>query len=276
MFIPDMPNVPPQNVPVMIAQANQAQQGDVTTIRTLGVCSPVPNAMYSLENVVEPIGEAQAYFRMYEHQTVTGHATITILQQPKNGILRLVTQADVGTILQGDTGTIRPDAGLYFYLPENGYLGKDKAIILVDFGNGLKVKVIFFFQAIEGQLGNTGLENYCSKTGTDWKISSTLDANGTNTITSVEYQSPATSAADATNTNVAALASWINSTDLNGNTAGITVNVADLAGAAIGQDTGTTSPLTLLLRAMAGISIPTPPTTASFFPPPTSAKETLQ
>ncbi len=34
MYIPDMPNVPPQNVPVIIAQANQAQAGNATTART--------------------------------------------------------------------------------------------------------------------------------------------------------------------------------------------------------------------------------------------------
>ena len=97
MFIPDMPNVPPQNVPVMIAQANQAQSGNTATVRTLGVCSPVPNNNYSLENVVEPIVVAQGYFQLYEHRTLTGTATTTIVQQPKHGVLRLVTEADRGT-----------------------------------------------------------------------------------------------------------------------------------------------------------------------------------
>jgi hypothetical protein len=181
-------------VPVMIAQANQAQTGDVTTIRTLGVCEPVPNERFSLENVIGPIDSAKAYFRLYEPQQMPdGSATITILQQPKHGILRLVTQADVGTILPSGGDPVDPTAGLYFYLPEEGYLGKDKAIVMVEIG-GVKVKVVYFFQAIEGGLGNTGLERLCSKTGYHWKISSTLDANGTSTITSVEYQSPLTTA----------------------------------------------------------------------------------
>lgn len=54
MFIPDMPDVPPQNVPVLIAQANQAQPRDVKTVRTLGVCFPAPNEDYTLENVIAP------------------------------------------------------------------------------------------------------------------------------------------------------------------------------------------------------------------------------
>ena len=226
MFIPDMPNVPPQNVPVMIAQANQAQPGDTTTIRTLGVCSPVPNAMYSLENVVEPIGEAQAYFRMYEHQTVTGPATITVLQQPKHGILHLVTEADGSKFGEGVFDPTNPG---YAYLPESGYLGKDKAIMLVDFGGGLKVKVVFFLQAINGPLGNTGLEDYCSKTGTDWKISSTLAPDGTSTITSIDYQTPA--AAGTPVTNAATLTSILGTSlasSLDANTSGITLTLANL------------------------------------------------
>ncbi|OIQ77100.1 hypothetical protein GALL_412120 [mine drainage metagenome] len=198
MLIPDMPNVPPQNVPVMIAQANQAQPGNTTTIRTFGICSPAPNNNYSADNADDPIADAKFYLRKYENRTVTGPATVTIMQQPAHGILRMVIQADVGTILASDTGTIDPADPGYLYLPEADYLGKDKAIMLVDFGGGLKVKVVFFFQAINGPLGNAGLERLCSKTGVFWKISSTLDTNGTSAITSVEYQSPATLAADTT------------------------------------------------------------------------------
>ncbi len=51
-------NVPPQDVPVMIAQANQAQPSDVKTTRTLGICFPAPNDDYSLENVLVPALEA--------------------------------------------------------------------------------------------------------------------------------------------------------------------------------------------------------------------------
>ncbi len=188
MLIPDMPNVPPQNLPVLIAQANQAQPNDVTTIRTFGVCSPVPNHNYSAENGEDPIGVAQAFMQAFENKTVTGPATTVILQQPKHGVLRLVTQADVGTILSSGGDPVDPAAALYLYLPVDGYVGNDSATIQVDFGNGLKVNVKYYFQAINGVLGNTGLEDLCSKTGNFWKISSTLDANGSSTLTSVEYQ----------------------------------------------------------------------------------------
>jgi len=173
MFIPDMPNVPPQDMPVMIAQANQAQAGDVKTMRTIGVCEPVPNEDYSLENVFSPKGSAAYYLRMYEHQSVTDTdpATVTILQQPKHGILRLVTEADRGTILNSEGGPLDPASGLYAYLPKKGYVGKDSATALVEIA-GVKVKVVYFFQAWAGGLGNTGLEELCGKRGYHWKISS--------------------------------------------------------------------------------------------------------
>jgi hypothetical protein len=170
MAIPDMPNVPPQNVPVMIAQANQAQAGNAMA-RTIGVCATAPNQNYSLENVIEPIYSSQSYFRMYENRTVTGPATTTILQQPAHGVLRLVTQADVGTILASGGDPVDPAAALYFYLPESGYVGKDSATILVDFGS-VKVTVKYYFHAVSGPVEE---QDYCGKTGPYWKISSTID-----------------------------------------------------------------------------------------------------
>jgi hypothetical protein len=189
------PIVPtPQNVPVMIAQANQAQPNDVTKTRTLGVCYPAPSEQYTGDNTISPIAAAETYLYLYEHQkSVTSPATVTVLQQPKHGVLRLVTEADRGTLFNGDHGPLDPAIaaakGFYAYLPENGYL-KDSATLLVDFGGGIKVKLVLFFKDFRGTLGNTGWEDLCSKTGKMWKISSTLDANGNSTITSVEYQSP--------------------------------------------------------------------------------------
>ena len=181
MFIPDMPNVPPQDVPVMIAQANQAQSGDVKTTRSVGICHPVSNgtlSTQSLENVIDPIGEAKGYFDLYEHQSVTGSAIITVLQQPKHGILRLVTEADNFGI-----GRFDPTDPGYVYLPEKGYLGKDSATVLVEIGS-IKVTVVYFFQAVNHPLGSYWVKELCGEKGYSWKISSTLDSNGNSTITS--------------------------------------------------------------------------------------------
>lgn len=212
MAIPDMPNVPPQNVPVLIAQVNQAQTGAATTAHVLGVCSPVPSSKFSLENVEEPILVARYYLQEYANKSVSAPATTTILQQPKHGVLRLVTEADRGTLFGSTADPLDPNAGLYAYLPEQGYLGKDSATILVDFGGGQQVLVKYYFQAISGVLGNDWAGDYCSKTGAFWKISSNLDANGTNTITSVEYQSPTTIATGTTVVDTVALASTLGTT----------------------------------------------------------------
>jgi hypothetical protein len=191
---------------------------DVTTTRTLGVCYPAPSEQYNGDNTLSPIASANNYFYDYEHQTYeqqniaakvkANSASVTILQQPKHGVLRLVTEADRGTLFD-NSATFDPTAAEYAYLPEKGY-GNDSATLLVDFGGGLKVKVVYIFQQHEGPLGNTGWEDVCTKTGTQWKISSTLDANGNSTISSVEYQSP-TIAAGATSTDTAALASTLES-----------------------------------------------------------------
>lgn len=175
MFIPDMPNIPPQDVPVVIAQANQALGGSGIGARTVGVCAPSPNHNYSLENVRVPILAAGHYLQAYENRPSPATATTAILQPPKHGVLRLVTEADVGTILESGGDPVDPAASLYLYLPDSKYVGKDTAIIQVDFGNGLKVNVKYYFQAVNrGGLGDDWVGDYCSKTGPYWKISSTV------------------------------------------------------------------------------------------------------
>ncbi len=170
MLFLDIPNVPPQSIPVMIAQANQAQSNNVTKTPVFGVCQPAPSLEYTGDNTLSPIVSAQTYFYSYGQKNVTGPATVTILQQPKHGILRMLTEADRGTLFSSSSGPIDPADACCVYLPEQNY-GKDSATLLVDFGGGLKVKLVYFFQQHEGPLGNTGLEDLCAKTGIYWKIS---------------------------------------------------------------------------------------------------------
>ena len=196
MFIPDMPNVPPQDVPVMIAQANQAQSSTALTVRTVGICYGIPNGVDTSPtggNVVDPREEAHNYLFNYEKKNVanTVPTTVTILQQPAHGILRLITQADIGTILPGSGGTVDPANPGYIYLPEKGYIGQDKAVVLVEIG-GVKVKEIFYFHDMDERTSpcNGGDGIYST-----WKISSTLDASGNSTLTSVDYLPSLTTAA---------------------------------------------------------------------------------
>lgn len=170
------PNPPTQGVPVRAqatvaplgAAAGTRQSEHATKMRTLGVCAPSPNHAYSGDNVIEPIGKAHGYFQRYEHRDVTGMETTTILQQPKHGVLRLLTEADGNAFGEG---RFVASSQLYVYLPEQDYVGKDSATIQVDIG-GTKVKVKYYFHAISGVLGDDGRSEYCSKTGYSWQISS--------------------------------------------------------------------------------------------------------
>ena len=175
MFIADMPNVPPQDVPVMIAQASQAEQGSTKPVRTVGICQPVQNVGLPSgdisEVVIRPASEAATYFLLYEHREVeeTETTTVLVLNNPKHGTLK------------------KGENGYFSYLPKAGYLGKDSATVLVDI-KGLKVKVVYSFLATDSDTGgNRSIEILCGKKGYRWKISANIDANGNNTIKSVEY-----------------------------------------------------------------------------------------
>jgi hypothetical protein len=132
-----------------------------------------------------------------------------VLQQPKHGRLDA-------------------DTGLYY--PEAGFFGKDSVTYLVEIGDH-RVKVTFFIQTNQG-VGTESYKKLCPNPYY-WKISSTLDTNGNSTLTSVEYQSPATDTA----TLAAILGSSVNS--LFG-TSGVTLSLADLTGGALGQAAGST------------------------------------
>jgi len=198
MFPIDMPPVPPQEQTIVIAQADSAQQQVTGKERILGVCHPVPNSIPPEgargEYVVDPIYNAEGYFIKYEHKTVTGATNVTVLKEPQNGTLQLMTAANVASF---GFGRFVEGSKSYAYFPNPGYIGKDRATFLVDIG-GQKVKVVYFFQSVGHPLGNTGFDELCAKTGYTWKISSTLDASGNSTITSIEYQSPTTSATGST------------------------------------------------------------------------------
>jgi len=269
MFIPDMPNVPPQDVPVLIAQANQAQSGNTTTVRTLGVCSPAPNHNYSLDNVTDPILLAGDYLQSFEYRDPPATATTAIVQQPVHGVLRLVTEADRGTLFDSEADPLKPSAQLYAYLPDSNYVGNDSATIQVVYGNGLKVNVKYFFQSVNrGGLAEDWMDTYCSKTGFYWKISSTLDSNGTSTLTSVDYL-PSLATATTPVTNTITLDSILGTSlasNLDANTSGVTLNIANLPNAAVGQTVGTAITLDTTAAGNGWYIDPNPAANTDFLP----------
>ncbi len=151
----------------------------------------------------------------------------------------------MGTLAYDQDGKVTGDTGerSYYYHAEAGYVGQDSTTLLVEIG-GYKVKVTYFFHVFaEVIYDDIPLKNEHCPNGYYWRISSTINSNGTSSLTSVEYQSPTTSATGSTVVDTAALASTLGSTllsNLTGDTTGVTVNLADLPGAAVGQTTGST------------------------------------
>ena len=152
-----MPNVPPQDVPVMVAQATAVAQSSEKTDRVIAVCHLAQNPANppsTAVNVIEATMAVEDYLTKWEHKKIKGIVTSRILQQPSHGLLR-------------DEG-----GGAYSYVPELGYLGKDQGTLLVEM-SGLKVKVIYFFQVLGTLPDDADEQQYCPKY--KWKISQVVD-----------------------------------------------------------------------------------------------------
>jgi hypothetical protein len=81
--------------------------------------------------------------------------------------------------------------GDFAYLPEKGYIGSDRATLLVEVG-GKKIRMEYFFRvmqtvpdAYEGE-PSIWEQGYCPVKARVWKISSTPDVNGNNTLVAAE------------------------------------------------------------------------------------------
>jgi hypothetical protein len=213
MFFMDLPDIDLQYQPVMVAQVNQGREEKRTSMRTMGICYPVPNDGHSGENVIMPKASAADYLRSFEQKKVPYNppAVLTILEQPKHGVLHLVTEDDRGTLFGVTAGPLASDASLYAYFPDKDYVGDDKAVFLIELQD-VKVKVAYFFQSIpEISIGGYGIEEYCKKTGFKWKISSTVDSNNASTITSVSYLDPGLGQEETLD--IEGLNSWLSSLD---------------------------------------------------------------
>ncbi|MDD5058335.1 MAG: matrixin family metalloprotease [Sideroxydans sp.] len=188
------------------------------------------------------------------------------MQNPKHGVIRLVTEADRGTFFSSKSGPINPAYEPYAYLPEQGYLGNDSATFLVDFG-GKIVKVVYYFKVVDHPVGNDGDMEIC-KSGPYWKISSTLAPNGTSTLTSVEYQQLTLDAGNTT-TDISTLASTLDSSILSSlsvDPTAVTLNIADLPNAAVGQTTGSTITLDTTASGYGWFIDPTPADNSEYLP----------
>jgi hypothetical protein len=232
MLFMDMPDVPPQYTPIIVAQASQAQQQGVE--RTIGICHPIENRLeskLSAVNSVSPVGAAYSYLKNIEHRKIDDAAYLaakmTLLQAPTHGEL----------LLDDDSGS--------YFSSDYTYTGPDQATVLVEIGD-YRVKVTYHFVLMQNVPGSndegtaTDNKNICPN-GHIWKITTTNDASGNFIVSSIDYLPPTTSAAGATVGDIATLASTLGASvlsTLTGDTSGVNLTFADLPGAAVGQTVG--------------------------------------
>src|SRR6266581_6344851 len=165
MFAIDMPDVPPQYPPVVIAQASLAKQANTTADRTIGVCHLIenrPESRLSAKNSLGPVEWVWSYFKREEKQVFNRAelkaAKASLLQAPAHGTLEI-----------GSTG------GAAYFPTGPDYFGPDRATVLVEIG-GLKVKVLYFFKVMQSVSGGSDQgspqddKKNCPK-GEMWKIS---------------------------------------------------------------------------------------------------------
>lgn len=233
MFIYDIPNVPPSlSTVVMVAQANIGQPNAAKREHKIGVCGVV-NPGGTGHVGLSLLTVANSYLKGSVEKINRATANITVIKQPKQG--RLEPDSD------GNWAYAK-------YLPDAGYLGDDLLAIKQDSfaikveGNGYAVTIYYFMAVTDGVGVRLNPDPVCKgdKGRGYWKISSTLDAYGSSTITAIDSQRYTASATDTSVGNIATFASPMGSSLLSNlvNNAGITFNLADLPNGALGQTTG--------------------------------------
>jgi hypothetical protein len=178
--------------------------------RTLGICQPIENkqeSRLSAVNGMSPVGDAMTYLEKLENRKFANYETafyagkITLLQAPIHGELKL-----------------GQNSGAY-YSNDYSYEGPDSATVLVEVG-GYQVKVIYHFVLMHDVPGSgdegtaTDQKDICPK-GEMWKISTTPNADGNITVSSVEYL-PADPSTSNTTLTSDSLDAWLSLAQLDG------------------------------------------------------------
>ncbi len=152
----DMPVIPPQYAPVVVAQASQPDRGDAKIDRTIGICHPIensrrPGGMHG--SSLSPVLGVKNYFYAIEGRKVEGSGKIRVQKNPTHGTLESFSE--------------RSGEENMTYLPTLGYFGPDHATLLVNIGR-LQVKAMYFFH-VEEVLDNFSDKRLCPENY--WKIS---------------------------------------------------------------------------------------------------------
>lgn len=170
-----IPSIPSQEPPVMVADASSVQSSAPQQVdRVIGVChlSENPYDPTSAINSMSPPLDTKNYFRVHEHYKIEGQPSVSVLQIPTHGTL------------------VDDGGGDYVYYPEKGYLGNDRATLLVELGSK-KVRMEYFFRVMQHVPDQEGVNPYadnCPNKVRVWKISSTTDTSGNTILAAVDYE----------------------------------------------------------------------------------------
>jgi hypothetical protein len=224
MLIMDIPNVPPQAAPVLmqiaaVTQKTPSKPDPESLYGSMGVCMVSPtlekmgigtDPLFSNGMSLSP--QSEGLRRLPEAandvalQKAAEYASVQILLQPKHGVI------------------VHKD-GDFNYIPTKGYVGNDKVVFLVNI-DGRIVKTVYYLKVVDAELNSQTFDalykKYCPEE-TDWQISSNT-TEGNAIVSNFAQNLLSSFATSGTSTLLST---------------GITVNIADLPGGAVGQTTGT-------------------------------------
>ncbi|MBI5430101.1 MAG: hypothetical protein HY938_06545 [Nitrosomonadales bacterium] len=241
MWIADAPtpNIDPPAI-YLAANTVAAQAGGAT--HKLGVCRAINRPAD-----ITPTGNAEMYLYQFMHKDMNFELNANGSLRPDTSV-RITEQPKHGKLVQEYPNATDYRKYHYKYIPDADYADYDHFVMEVT-ADGISVQIYYTMSVgLPGEPTYVVDENgqrtddlsVCPKPY--WKISAILNSDGTNTITSVEYQSPFTDAVTST-TDTAALASTLGSSILNSlsvDPSSVTFNIADLPNGAAGQVVGNT------------------------------------
>ena len=236
MFTMEVPYVPVQDAPIVMAQAT-ASGATTQPDYLLKTCEEVPSVggIVTAMNLVDPAGSLAANIGNRDHRWIDSDTVATIkitqLQGTTHGKLILDEKAGkystpVGTpdgkIIYQETGAARVS---YIYESKPGYVGKDKAVFLAEF-EGKRYKIVI-----------------------DLVVSTVIDENSPQCPPTklIKVSKPTTGSSGI---------------DLGG----ITLNIADLPGGAVGETTGTSITLDTNAAGYGWYVDPNPASNSDFLP----------
>ena len=186
MWVSDMPVAPAQTSSVMvIAQTNQMQARANKSGHVMGVCSLVTaNQGQATSGELNPAMNATGYFNYFDKNNKLlnigdprvdennkrlnfDDARLSVIQKPKHG--RLTN--DVWNQVSGEYVALPVDAKIsdlnrYRYIPNEGYEGKDFAVVQAE-KNGVKVSIYYFLHITV----EVNAQYRCERKEGLWKIS---------------------------------------------------------------------------------------------------------